>query len=270
MLTATNLTYGYRASTVLQGISCHVPAGEFFVIVGPNGSGKTTLLRLLAGFERPRTGGVQLHSRPIRSWSQRERARTLTYVPQHITEDIPFTVRETVLLGRSARQNLLGAGTETDHAVVDEAMALAGVAHLAGRSVQHLSGGERQRTFIARALAGQPRIILLDEPTSALDYAHQIQILDMLARQRRETGLTVVMVSHDLNLAAMYATQVLLLQSGRVLDCGAPSALFTSQRLTDVYGCPMQVTTDSGTGRPRIFPLPGPEASALATAEEQS
>ncbi|MDJ0782623.1 MAG: ABC transporter ATP-binding protein [Desulfosarcinaceae bacterium] len=249
------LSHAYRTRPVLKGISFDIAAGDFFIIIGPNGSGKTTLLKAMAGLLAPQ-GEIHLMGRPLEVYTRRALARRLAFVPQLITEDLPFTVREVVLMGRTPHMGLLGLEGPEDIAQTQAAMAFTGVGHLAHRKMDALSGGERQRVFIARAICQEPEIILLDEPTAALDLTHQARLMDLMERLKRERGVTVVMVSHDVNLAAMYADRLLLLKNGRIQALGPPGEVLTYDRIEETYGCRVLVD-ESPLGRfPRITLVP--------------
>ena len=250
-----NLHYGHQQ--VLKDLSLAIEKGEFFVVIGPNGSGKTSLLKVLAHLLKPAGGSVELLGKPLFAYGRGELARCLALVPQQMPLDFPFTVRETVLMGRSPHLGLLGVEGRQDHALAREAMDFTGVRHLEDRRLDQLSGGERQRVIIARAICQQPQVILLDEPTASLDPAHQVHIMDLLERLRQEQGITVVMVSHDLNLAALYADRLLLLREGEALTVGSPREVLTVGTLRHCFGCEMLVDLRGLDGIPRITPLPG-------------
>ncbi|MEW6220196.1 MAG: ABC transporter ATP-binding protein [Thermodesulfobacteriota bacterium] len=243
-------------SAILEGISLAVAAGEILLITGPNGAGKTTLVRIMAGTLPASAGEVRLLGRPLARIRRRERARTLALVPQVLPAELPFTVRELVQMGRTPHQGLLALPSAADWHAAEAAMAAAEVSHLAARRLDRLSGGERQRVFVARALCQEPRILLLDEPVASLDLGHQLRLLDLLDRLRRDRGLTVVMVGHDLNLASLYADRLLLLAGGRTVALGPPAEVLTAQRLADVYGCTLRVEASPWPGRPRVTPVP--------------
>lgn len=249
------LSYAYTARPVLKEVSFEIAAHNFFIIIGPNGSGKTTILKAMAGLLSAR-GAIHLLGKPMGEYARRELARRLAFVPQLITEELPFTVREVVLMGRTPHMGLLGLEGPEDVAQAQAAMAFTGVDHLAHRKMDALSGGERQRVFIARAICQEPEIILLDEPTAALDLAHQARLMDLMERLKRERGVTVVMVSHDVNLAAMYADRLLLLKDGRIKALGPPGEVLTYERIEETYGCRVLVD-ESPLGRfPRITLVP--------------
>ncbi|MBU0675173.1 MAG: ABC transporter ATP-binding protein [Proteobacteria bacterium] len=251
----SNLSVAFGRNSILAELDLTIAQGEFVVIIGPNGTGKTTLLRAIAGL-LPSTGNISLFGRPLAEYSRRQLALLMAMVPQATPTDFPFTVAETVLMGRSPHLGLLGFEGEGDLALARRAMAFTGVDHLADRLLAELSGGERQRVIIARAICQEPRLILLDEPTAALDPAHQVKILDLMERLRREQGVTVVMVSHDLNLGAIYGDRLILLQGGRIRAAGPPQQVLTEERLAQCYGCSM-VVEQGANGVPRVFPVPG-------------
>ncbi len=260
-----DLHFSYGNEKILRGVSLSAPAGVFFILIGPNGSGKTTLMKRLAGLGPHRSGksggsdpsGVRILGRPLADWPRRELARKLAFVPQHPVRDIPFTAAETVLMGRSPHQGVLGMASDRDRELTEWSMKRTATAHLARRRIDRLSGGELQRVFIARALCQEPEILLLDEPTSFLDMAHQIQIMDILEGLKREKGMTVMMISHDINLAAMYGDRLLLLADGRAAAAGTPREVVTQERMEAAYGCRVQVETSPLGDFPRILPVPG-------------
>ncbi len=249
-----DLCYGKRQ--VLQDITMQVQRGEFYLIIGPNGSGKTSLLKGLANLLPIAGGRIEILGRPLTSYTRRQLAQKIAVVPQQISLDFPFTVADTVLMGRAPHLGLMRVEGAADHALATEAMHFTDVTHLADRRLDQLSGGERQRVIIARALCQQPEIILLDEPTASLDPAHQIQIMDLMERFRAEKGTTVIMVSHDLNLAALYGDRLLLLHNGRTEMVGSPVEVLIAERLAACYGCAMLVEKDSLGGMPRVTPVP--------------
>ena len=254
---ASTLSFRYGTQAVLHGVAFPVTSGDFFVIIGPNGSGKTTLLKLLARLAVPQSGTVHLFGKNLAAYGRRELARLVAVVPQQVPLDFPFTVAETVLMGRAPHLGLLELEKAEDYDLAAEAMRFTDVLHLADRRLDQLSGGERQRVIIARAICQQPRLLLLDEPTASLDPAHQVQIMDLLERLRAANGVTVVMVSHDLNLAAMYGTTLLLLQGGTIVQVGTPDQVLRSEILAASYGCAMQVEKNPLLGVPLVLPVPG-------------
>jgi iron complex transport system ATP-binding protein len=251
-----HLSHSYGTRPVLSDVTFSVAAGEFFIIIGPNGSGKTTLLKTLAGIDTLQTGRVKIFDRAIGRYSRKALAKTLSFVPQSMPLDFPFSVMQTVLMGRYPHLGVLGIEGEADLAVARRALEFTGVTHLAERKMDQLSGGERQRAFIARALCQEPKLLLLDEPTAALDLAHQGRVMDLMEQLKREAGTTVLMVSHDVNLAAMYADRLLLLKEGQIIALGTPRQVMTYEILESVYGCPLLVDETSLDRLPRITLVP--------------
>jgi len=251
-----HLQVSYGRQPVLRDLSFEVPEGAFFIIIGPNSSGKTTLLRAIAGTVQPQQGQVEIWGDPVSHFSKKALARLIAVVPQRVATDIPFTVQEVVLMGRSPHVGWMGLEQQKDLDLAVEAMTFTNVAHLAQRALSQLSGGELQRVIIARAICQQPRLLLLDEPTAALDPAHQVGIMDLMAQLQEERGLTVVMVSHDLNLAAMYGVQLLLLKEGKTIQSGRPADVLTYALLEQTYGCPVLVDENPLGRVPRVTLVP--------------
>ena len=249
---AQDLSYQRSAYFFLDKLRFSIRKGEFFVIIGPNGSGKTTLMRLLSGIEPSGAGELEVMALPMGQYGRRKLAKTIAFVPQALPVDLPFTAAEVVLMGRAPHMGLLGLESPADMAVAGRVMSFTGLEHLAGRRLKELSGGECQRVFIARAICQEPQIMLLDEPTAALDLAHQLMIMDLLESLRKTKGVTVVMVSHDLNLAAMYADRLLLLKEGRMVRMGTPSEVLQRQILEETYGCRLVVDQSPVGQFPRI------------------
>ena len=250
MLTVENLHAGYGDKLALQDVTFAVVGGEFLGVLGPNGCGKTTLLRAMRGTLKPRQGCVRLGDRDVQTIDKRSFARTMAYLPQDLVIGLDFTVRELALMGRSPHLSRFVRESNEDRRVAEQAMELADVLHLAERPVTALSGGERQRTLIAMCLAQQPKILLLDEPTNHLDLAHQLSILDLIARLNCATGLAVVAVFHDLNLAAEYCSRLVLLKTGCVAAMGTPAEVVTEEAIRRVYGVDVAVQPNGLSQRP--------------------
>lgn len=246
------------ASWVLDGLTFDVEAGEILGIVGPNGSGKTSLLKLLAKVLRPHEGDIALFGRDLGTMPQVEMARTVAFVPQESPQVFSFTVMETVLMGRYPHHHgarwSAGFGWESaeDVSIAEEAMQSTDLTNLASRSVMDLSGGERQRCMIARALAQAPQVLLLDEPTAFLDLQHQIEICAIVRRLKEKRGLTVVLVSHDLNLASQYCDRILMLKAGALFRLGPPHDVIGVDVLRAVYGCDVLIDRHPESGVPRV------------------
>ncbi|RZB29649.1 MAG: iron complex transport system ATP-binding protein [Desulfobacteraceae bacterium Eth-SRB1] len=251
-----NLSFSYTDNEVLKNICFSISEGEFFIIIGPNGSGKTTLMKIIAGLLKPKQGKLKIFDCPLKNYTRKDLAKTIALVPQMTLIDFPFTVTELVLMGRSPHLSTLGFEQEKDLEIAQNAMTLTGVEHLAHRPLDRLSGGERQRVFIARAICQEPKIILLDEPTASLDLAHQVKVMDLMEKLKEEIGFTVIVVSHDVNLAAMYSDRLLLLKAGEIVELGQPDSVLTFQALEQVYNCTLLVDQSPIGGFPRVTLVP--------------
>jgi iron complex transport system ATP-binding protein len=256
-LQVKNLNHAYGDLPVLRNITFSVQKGDFFIIIGPNGSGKTTLMKFLAGILKSPDGHLEILGLPMDQYTRKALARIIAFVPQTIPVDFPFTVTEIVLMGRSPYLGMLGLEQEKDLEIAREAIAFTGLEHLAHRKLDQLSGGEQQQVFIARAICQQPQVILLDEPTASLDLAHQVRLMDLMEKLQQEMGVTVVMVSHDVNLAAMYGNRLLLINEGHIVCEGIPDEVLTFQILEDVYGCTLLVDENPLGKFPRVTLVPG-------------
>ena len=246
----------YRDYFILKNISFHVNKGEFFVIIGPNGAGKTSLLKIISGLVKAHQGQVLVSGRNIKSYSRRTLSQVLALVPQQTDIGFPFSVKEAVIMGRTPHLGIFGMESQKDYDIAREAMAFTETAHLAERKLFQLSGGELQRVIIARAICQQPEIILLDEPTTALDPSHQLKIMDLMAKFRKERGTTIIMVSHDLNLASMYGDRLLLLKDGKVVKTGDSQIVLEKELLEKTYGCRMLVDESPVGQVARVTPVP--------------
>ncbi|MGE5599444.1 MAG: ABC transporter ATP-binding protein [Bacteroidota bacterium] len=256
-LRALELTFAYsRERPVLDRLNFAVPAGCVTGLLGANGSGKSTLLRLFAGTLHPCAGRIELCGADLRRLSRRAIARRLAVVPQGDPGISSFTVRELVAMGRYPWQTWYAPSSSVDDAAVDEALSSVGLTALASRRAEYLSGGERQLVQVAMALAQRPEILLLDEPTTYLDIRHQIELLDLVSAECRRRGRTVVMILHDLNLAALYADRLALLHAGRVLAGGAPAEVLTPSNLARAFGIEADVV-HGAYGRPHVILRPG-------------
>jgi iron complex transport system ATP-binding protein len=240
---------------LFEDLAVSFAAGEFAGLIGPNGSGKTTLIRILSGSLAPERGEVSLLGRPVGVIPPRERARLLAVVPQESRILFNFTVLEVVLMGRAARLGLFGLERPEDYRAARAALQEVDLAAQERRPLNALSSGERQRVLIARALAQEPRVLLLDEPTAFLDLKHRLQIYEILVRLNRSQGLTVVAVSHDLNLAARYGSRLVLLHRGRVAADGPAEEVLTVERVRSVYETVARVERDPVSGRPHLIPI---------------
>ncbi|WP_091930087.1 ABC transporter ATP-binding protein [Blastococcus sp. DSM 46786] len=248
------LDAGYGRRPVLSAVRFTVAAGGWLGIIGPNGSGKSTLLRSVLGLH-PHEGEVRIDGLPLTAMPRRDRARLLAYAPQLPVLPEGVSTRDYVLLGRTPHRPLLAAPRRVDREVVADVMGRLELEALADRAVVTLSGGEQQRAVLARALAQQPRVLLLDEPTAALDLGHAQQVLDLLDRLRRQDGLTVVSTLHDLTLAGQYAERLTLLAEGRVVAEGSPEEVLTAAVLSEHYGARARIVP--GPHGPAVLPVRG-------------
>jgi iron complex transport system ATP-binding protein len=270
-LAAHSLTVGYRDHVVLHALDLSIAAGRITALCGPNGCGKSTLLRTLAGLQPARSGSVEIDSKPLVSYRRRQLARTLTMLAQFNQIPAGLTVRELVAYGRYAHGGWLRGLSRADHAAIDEALATSGLADDAARDVGALSGGERQRAWIAMALAQQAPIVLLDEPTTYLDIHHQLDILRELRRLNRERGLTIVWVLHDLNQAAAYSDDIVLMRAGRIVAQGSPDAMLDPRHLNETFSVPMIKIAHPQTGAPLCVPAyEGDHTEATASSTEEA
>lgn len=257
VVSLNGVSFAYERQNILEQISFAVSKGDFLAVLGPNGSGKSTLLKAIDGQIRIAQGKISILGRDLQEYSARELAREVAMLPQQTTAAGAFTVEETVLMGRYPYQGLLGLEARQDLEIARAAMASTKVDQLRKRKLDQLSGGELQRVLLARALCQEPQIILLDEPTSSLDPAHQVRIMDLLERLHQEQKLTVIMVVHDLNLAALYAQQMLLMRAGRVFCQGAPQEVLSFEKLEQVFDCVLLVEEGSLDQLPRVSLVPG-------------
>jgi iron complex transport system ATP-binding protein len=248
------VTVGYGGDPVVRDLTLDIPDGAVTTIVGPNGCGKSTLLRTMARLLKPTSGRVLLDGEPIHDVATRDVARRLALLPQSPIAPDGLLVRDLVGRGRHPHQRWFRQWSPEDEQVVDAALAMTDTTGLRDRPLDQLSGGQRQRAWIAMTLAQDTDLMLLDEPTTYLDLAHQVEVLDLVTRLNRERGRTVVMVLHDLNLAARYSDTIVVMKGGVVTCEGTPGDVFTSANLLDVFGLDADVLTDPRTGLPIVVP----------------
>ena len=254
-LSAEGVTLGYGDRTIIDGLDLSVAPGKITTIVGANGCGKSTLLRSLARLLSPSAGQVVLDGKSVHARPTKEVARILGLLPQSPVAPEGIAVADLVGRGRHPHQKVLSRWNARDYEAVADALAATGTAELADRSVDELSGGQRQRVWIAMALAQETDILLLDEPTTFLDVAHQVEVLDLLTDLSVSRGTTIVMVLHDLNLAARYSDELVAMKSGRVHATGTPTEVVTSDLVESVFGMANQITTDPVSGKPMVTPI---------------
>lgn len=254
MLSAEALTIRYRDRIIVPRLDLVIPPGRITAIVGPNGCGKSTLLKALTRLIPAKEGRVVLDGTELRSRSAKDLARTIGLLPQSPTAPEGIAVADLVSRGRHPHQKAFARFTAHDGEVVAGALAATGTAELADRPVDELSGGQRQRVWIAMALAQETDILLLDEPTTFLDLSHQIDVLDLLADLNQLQGTTIVMVLHDINLAARYADHLIAMRAGEIVADGPPGDVLTEELISEVFDLHAVVMTDPVSGTPIIIP----------------
>ena len=246
--------YPALAVPALDGVSLDVPAGSLYAVFGPNGSGKSTLMRALLGLSTLSAGRIFFDERPADAWSRRDVARAVGAVQQSESFAFPLTTREMVEMGRYPHLGPLAPPAEADRAAVERALAACDITDLAGRDVTTLSGGELQRARVARALAQEPRALVLDEPTASLDIRHVMEILELL-RASADRGMTILLITHELEGVARFADRMLLLSRGRVAAEGTVTDVIREDVLREVYDWPISVESNHGSSTPRIVPM---------------
>lgn len=254
-LEASALKLGYGERTIVDGLDLTLLDGTITAVIGPNGCGKSTLLRALGRLLPPRGGQVLLDGKRIDKLPTREVAKLVGLLPQSPLAPDGLTVADLVTRGRFPHQSWYRQWTSADDSAVEEALELTGMTEFADRVVDQLSGGQRQRAWISMTLAQETGILLLDEPITYLDLAHQVDVLDLVYRLHAERGTTVVMVLHDLNLAARYAGSLVAMRDGRVVARGTPAEVLTEPLLDEVFGLEARVIEDPVAGTPLVVPI---------------
>jgi iron complex transport system ATP-binding protein len=251
MLMAQDLCFSFRRPA-LEGVSFNLGQGQLVGLIGPNGSGKTTLLRMMRNRLQPDRGEVRLKGKPIQRYSRKELARTIGYVLQDHGVGFPLTVLEYTLQARFAFANAFSFESAQDILAAEQALRLTNTWEFRDRLVDELSGGERQRVVLARALAGEPEVLLLDEPTANMDLVFQVEMLSLIKQLTVKKGVLCVFVTHELNLASEFADRILMLRRGRLLAQGPPREVITKENLRAVFDCQFQVDANPLSGAPRI------------------
>ncbi len=254
-LRAAGLSVGYRDRIVIESLDLAVPPGQITAIVGANACGKSTLLRAMARLLSPRRGAVLLDGRAVHQMPAKELARSLGLLPQAPIAPEGISVSDLVGRGRHPHQRVFSRWSPQDDLAVAQALEATATVDLADRNVDELSGGQRQRVWIAMALAQRTDVLLLDEPTTFLDVRHQLEVLDLLTDLNRDRGTTIVMVLHDLNLAARYADHLVALADGRIHAAGTPAEVLTPAIVRAVFGVDSMTIADPTSGRPLMLPI---------------
>ncbi|WP_063130376.1 ABC transporter ATP-binding protein [Nocardia fusca] len=255
VLRAENLALGYDGAAVVTDLTFDVPTGSVTSIIGPNGCGKSTLLRGLGRLIAPRAGRVLLDGKPIGTLPTRQVARRVGILPQSPLAPPGLTVADLVSRGRHPRQRWYEQFSVLDEATLRHVLNSTGMLDLAGARLEELSGGQRQRAWISMTLAQETDIMLLDEPTTYLDLAHQVELLELIVRMNREHNRTVLMVLHDISLAARYSDHLVAMKNGAIVTQGTPEQVVRPDVLRDVFGLAAQVVTEPTAGRPHVIPL---------------
>jgi len=252
VITAENIRFSYPGKPVMNGVSFSIETAEMVAVIGPNGSGKTTLLKMINGTLFPDGGRMLIDGRETTGWPRKEMARQVAIVPQETAVTFPFYAEEIVLMGRFPHLNNYRFEDKKDYRIVREAMEKTDTISFAARRLDELSAGERQRVLIARALAQEPKILLLDESTVFLDLKHQAEFLSLLRQLNAVQNLTVMFVTHDINLAAQHAIKIILLDCGKIYAIGMPADVITAVNIREVYDVDVFVDRNPHDGSPRV------------------
>lgn len=250
-----DLCFSYNDKEVLRGISLSLERNRFYSIIGPNGCGKTTLLKNISKNLEQNSGKIIVENKDLKKLKAKEVAKLLSYVPQNTSIDFDFTAIDIVLMGRSPYLKLFQQENENDLDIAEKAMKVTNTWHIKNMNINEISGGEKQRVIIARALAQQTGIMLMDEPISQLDIHHQIELMDTIKSLVITSDVTVVAVLHDLNIAAQYSDEIILMKDGNIFAKGSPESVITEENLMMVYGLKSSIIKNPITGKPHVLPL---------------
>ena len=253
MIAVSQLDYAYHGHAVLRDVSLTLEPGTFTAIIGPNGAGKSTLLKLITGSLSLQSGEVRIDGQPLAGHDHKTLARTMAYVAQSFESAFDFTAYEIVAMGRFPYQTAFGGDSQRDREIIREKMEATGVWSFRERRLTELSGGERQRLILSSALAQEPRILLLDEPTTALDIKHQMQFYTILEDLCRDQQMTILTVTHDLNLASRFVERLVVMKDGQIAADGNPAAVLTSDTLLTVYEVEAEVIPHPQDGKPYVL-----------------
>lgn len=254
MISLENVSIGYGDRSVIDNLTTEIPQGKVTTILGPNGCGKSTLLKSLAYLKVPTRGSIHIDGIDISSLSSRDRARKIAILPQHPIAPDGVRVGDLVRRGRTPWRGALSPWRTEDQIACDEALAAVHLQHDQSRTLVELSGGQRQRAWLALVLAQQTPTLLLDEPTTHLDLVHQIELLQLLRDRNQNSGLTVVSILHDLNLAARFSDHMILLGDGKLVDAGPPATVLSTENIEAGFNLQALVTADPITGAPMVVP----------------
>jgi len=249
---AEGLHFGVNGYKILKGIDIDIDDGEFISILGPNGAGKTTLIKVLLGLYRGDDGDVYIFGKRLKSYRKKDLAKIVSFLPQSPSMDIPFQVRDIVMMGRAPYIKRFEFESRRDREAAEYAMELLNISHLASRHLVELSGGEVKRVFIAQALAQESRILFLDEPTANLDIKYQVEIFNILKNFNEKLKKTVVLITHDINHAARFAREIMLMKDGKILKRGSPSSVINENIIKETFGIDVEVKIDE-LGKPYIL-----------------
>ncbi|MCB0290939.1 MAG: heme ABC transporter ATP-binding protein [Calditrichaeota bacterium] len=252
MITTTQLNFSYHDTPILRDISLSIAGQQLAGLIGPNGAGKSTFLKIIAGLLPPHSGSISLAGKHLPDYSRKSLARLTGLVPQHFQAAFDFTVYEIVAMGRYPYQSSFRSERGEDRQVIRRAMEETEVWQFRDRPFSELSGGEQQRVVLASALAQEPRILLLDEPTSALDIKHQLRFYEILKRLPQERSMTILTVTHDINLAARFCERILVMKEGRIVADGPPETVIEKSLLEQVYEVPVEVLIHPRSQTPLI------------------
>lgn len=252
VIALSNIGYRYGQAWALKALNLQIQPGQLLGILGPNGSGKSTLLKVLDGILKPQEGNVVVEDKPLNSYSRKDLAKEVAMVEQESHFRFSFSALEVVLMGRFPYLRRFQFEGKVDMEVAEKAMAVTHCRGLAQRSIHELSGGEKQRVLIARALAQEPKIILMDEPTSFLDLRFKREIFELISSLTQDQGLSVILVSHDIDLSSRYCHKMVMLKDGYLYTEGSPQEVITASNIEAVYGCAVTVDENPATGSPRV------------------
>lgn len=244
LLKVENLWSGYKETNILKGINLVIKRGEFWGVAGPNGAGKTTLLKSITKILSPKRGKIFFKGKNIARMDARKLAQKVAVVPQFSIFWLSFTVKDFILLGRIPYLPRFYLERREDYEAVEEAMELTGTTHLQERRINELSGGEKQKVVIARSLAQKPEFLLLDEPVSHLDIKHQLEILNLIEKLNQKEKVTILMISHDLNLTSHYVSKLILMKEGKIFARGTPQEVITEDNIEKVYEIKVKVSSN--------------------------